>query len=368
MTYRDKLIVTLVSFCLLLVGIGNVKAMLGDEHCYVNAAKDFLNAGPSTNPEHPPLDKYFMAATIRVFGDRPIGWRFACVLAGTLLSLSVFGATCRLTRNLRTAYVAWLLSLAGGFSYMMSRFANLSIFELAFEMTAIWLFLIAREDEGSKFWVYSGLMFGLSVASRWMGAMGLMVCLLASFIAMRFYKPCLMGMVAVTTYAATWIPLLVKEHRPLSYLITANLFVYRFHHYDVAVIQSEPWITWLVPTHLFRSAFLIANPIIGILGLCAFGVTLWSGARYLPFLPGALYIFHLAPWALAVRANTYYYYYFESYTFLVIMLAIVMSKISIADLRVEVPVLTLAGFYFLYWLPAWGSFPLLFHGMLGNYY
>src|SRR5208282_84902 len=99
--------VFLVSLAILLFGI-SVAPIMFDEPAYVGAARNFIAGTPSVNPQHPPLAKYFIA-------------------------LSVFGLTFRLTRNLHTSYVAWLLIVANGFWYVMGRVAMLSIFELAFE-------------------------------------------------------------------------------------------------------------------------------------------------------------------------------------------------------------------------------------------
>ena len=84
-------------------------------------------------------------------------------------------------------------------------------------------------------------------------------------------------------------------------------------------------------------------------------------------LPVLLYCLHLLPWVLGVRPVTYYYYYFEAYTFLAIALAIVISRVSIAKIRLEVPVLAAALCYFVYWFPTLGFFPPPFGGVFGDH-
>src|SRR5580704_2217840 len=103
----------------ILVGGISTAPMTFDEPAYVGAARNFIAGTPSVNPEHPPLAKYFIALSIKTFGDCPFGWRFPSAVAGALLALSLFGLTFKLTDNLHTSYVAWLLIVANGFWFVM---------------------------------------------------------------------------------------------------------------------------------------------------------------------------------------------------------------------------------------------------------
>ena len=361
-------IVAGVSFCLLIIGIGNLRREFGDEVYYRDATHAFLAGVSSTEHDHhPPLAKYFIAASIKAFGDNPVGWRFPSVLAGTLLAVATFGVTYRLTGERRTAYVAWLLTIAGGLWYALSRLAMLSIYELAFEMTAIWVFLIAMEAEGIGWWCAAGVFFGLSVASRWLGAMGLLVCLAVALKNRRLYNACGMAMTAFGTYVAAWIPLLIRAHLPLRYLIAANLFIFRFHHEPAGGWDTgEPWWTWLVRTEQTRSfSPFLANPIIGALGFAALALICFSSAKRRFALPALLYAAHLLPWVLGVRPVTYYYYYFEAYTFLAMALAVAVANVTLWKARLDVMVTTMAFGYFVYWYPTWGYFPPPFGGVFG---
>jgi len=361
-------IVTGVSFCLLMIGIGNIRTAFGDEVYYVDAAHAVLQGAPATiRDHHPPLGKSLIAVSIATLGDNPLGWRFPSVLAGTLLAVAVFGVTRKLTADRRTAYVAWLLTIGGGFWYALSRLAMLSIFELAFEMAAIWMFLTAVESEGMAWWCAAGVLFGLSVASRWLGAMGLLVCIAVAVRKRRMCKSCVMAMAALATYVAAWIPLLIREHRPLRYLIDINVFIFRFHHEPAGGWDTgEPWWTWLLRTQQTRSfSPFLANPIIAALGLVALAVICARPAKRRFALPALLYIAHLLPWVLGIRPVTYYYYYFEAYTFLGIALAVVVANAALHKVRLDVIVTTAALGYFVYWYPTWAYLPPPYAGVFG---
>src|SRR4051794_15618530 len=61
-----------------------------DEFHYVPSAKQFLDLKVNQNWEHPPLGKELMAVSIGIWGDRPIGWRFASVLFSSLTLVGMY--------------------------------------------------------------------------------------------------------------------------------------------------------------------------------------------------------------------------------------------------------------------------------------
>ena len=84
--------VFLVSLAILVIGISS-SPITFDESAYVNAARNFIAGTASANAEHPPLAKYFIALSIKIFGDCSFRWRFPSAVAGAFLALSVFGLT-----------------------------------------------------------------------------------------------------------------------------------------------------------------------------------------------------------------------------------------------------------------------------------
>ncbi len=325
----------LVSLAILLACISTAPLTF-DEPAYVGAARNFIAGTPSINREHPPLAKYFIALSIKTFGDRTFGWRFPSALAGALLALAVFGLTFRLTSSFHTSYVAWLLTLANGFWFVMSRVAMLSIFELAFEAAAVWVFMIAVHERNTRWFAWSGALFGLSIGCRWCGIVGLLVCLAY---ALLYYRPffkitAIMTATAISVYVLSWIPLLVREHRTARYFLSANAFIYEFHRHAKGDPRlGEMWWSWIFRFHPQPSLFyLVGNPIIAIFGLAASAVLLWQKKFLLP----ALYIAHVAQWAIGIKPLTFYYYYFEAFTWLTVALAVAMQGVSIKRVRLDV--------------------------------
>jgi 4-amino-4-deoxy-L-arabinose transferase-like glycosyltransferase len=331
--------VFLVNLAILIIGIAANQQFLTDETFYVGAAHSFIGGTASVNREHPPLVKYLIALSIKVFGDGALAWRFPSALAGALAALAAFGLTLRLTRSLHSAYIAWCLLLANGFWFVMSRRASLSIFELAFEIAAVWAFVIAVEENSPRWFAISGALFGLSIGSRWCGVVGLAVCLTYSALLRynaitRAKNMALMIGTAIAAYVASWIPLLIREHRGIGYLIEANTYILYFHrHASADTRPGEPWWTWLT-TFSFPEALteLTANPVIGILGLAAVVVLVWQRKPLL----AALFIGHIMQWAITSSHWQHYYYYLEAFTWLTLALAVAMQNITVRRLRFDV--------------------------------
>ena len=345
--------VFLVSVAILVVGI-SASPIMFDEPAYVDAARNFIAGTPSVNPQHPPLAKYFIALSIKTFGDYPFGWRFPSAIAGALLALSVFGFTFTLTRTLHTSYVAWLLIMANGFWFVMGRVAMLAIYELAFEAAGVWAFMAAlqkEKEQGKNLHLFaaSGALFGLSIGCRWVGVVGLAVCVAYALLHSRpFIKPAaLMAGTAISVYAASWVPLILREHRTTRYLIMANTFIYQFHrHAEGDPRLGEAWWSWIFRFQPQPSlSYLVGNPVIGVLGLVAVAALLWQGKPLLP----ALYIAHVAQWAIGVKPLTFYYYYFEAFTWLTIALAVALQGVAVRRVRLDVVTTACAAASFVHW-------------------
>jgi hypothetical protein len=265
--------------------------------------------------------------------------------------MAAFGLSFTLTRSLRTASVAWLLMLVNGFWYVMSRVAMLPIYETAMEVAAVWVFTVAFQKKKTLLYGCSGALFGLSIACRWSGVLGLAVC---SAYAVWYSRPCLrnlvaMGGAATAVYAASWVPLLIREHRAASYFFFANRFIFEFHHHAKGDPRlGQAWWTWIVRLQPQAAlSYLLGNPVIAVLGLAAVAFLLWEKKPLLP----ALYLMHVAQWATAIKPLTFYYYYFEAFTWLTIALAVAMQGLVLRRVRLDVVVTACAIAGFVHWHP-----------------
>ena len=167
-------------------------------------------------------------------------------------------------------------------------------------------------------------------------AVGLAVCAAHALV---YYRPIIKSLAltagsALTVYVGSWVPLIVREHRNAFYLFTANAYILQFHRHATTDLRpGEPWWTWIFRLDLQEAPMeLIANPVIGILGLVAITVLLW---RQKPLLP-ALYIAHILQWAVVSYHWSHYYYYLEAFTWLTVALAVSMQDVKIGRVRLDI--------------------------------
>jgi dolichyl-phosphate-mannose-protein mannosyltransferase len=145
------------------------RSLIFDEDYYVNAARRLLGwtvaagspyadapAGLDPNTEHPPFGKIIIAASMRVFGDDPLGWRFPSLVAGLIVILAIY----LLVRS--TGRSPWLAVYAAGVAMLdnlllvHSRIATLDVLFLA--PVLVGAVLVMRKQ-----WVWAGVACGLAV-------------------------------------------------------------------------------------------------------------------------------------------------------------------------------------------------------------
>lgn len=133
------------------------RALVFDERYYVNAARTilsipvppgqpYLGASPGTDPnvEHPPLGKVLIATGMRVFGDRPLGWRAASLAFGTLAVLAMYGLVRAAGGSGWLAVGASSIMAADNLFLVHGRIATLDVFAVAFMLTGAALYIRRR--------------------------------------------------------------------------------------------------------------------------------------------------------------------------------------------------------------------------------
>jgi dolichyl-phosphate-mannose--protein O-mannosyl transferase len=125
-----------VAHLLLMIGLTTPDKIAFDEVHYVPAAKQLLEKGPYEpllNPMHPPLAKQFMALSIRVFGDNPLGWRYPSAVFGALAIVAMYLCGLALFASQGAALATAALTFLNQMVFVQSRIAMLDIYALAFD-------------------------------------------------------------------------------------------------------------------------------------------------------------------------------------------------------------------------------------------
>lgn len=125
-----------------------------DETYYHHDALALLRHGVEQNCQntdkgfvvHPPLGKWLIAGGIKLFGDNPLGWRFAAAVAGTVSVVILVRLARRLFGSTLLGGFAGLLLTLDGLEFVLSRVALLDIFLMFFELAALACLVLDRAD------------------------------------------------------------------------------------------------------------------------------------------------------------------------------------------------------------------------------
>jgi dolichyl-phosphate-mannose--protein O-mannosyl transferase len=163
-----QILVTLLFAGLVFLRLTIPSHLYFDEIHYVPAARAMI-AGNPANPEHPMLGKAMIAASIRLFGDGPLGWRLPSALCG-IVGLWAFGRAMWLASGRAMASVAAMVLLATDFAwYVQSRIAMLDMVMAGLAMAALWMLAGAMaHGDGARWRVWAaGVALGLSLGAKW---------------------------------------------------------------------------------------------------------------------------------------------------------------------------------------------------------
>ncbi len=166
-------VIFLLAHVALLIGLTTPEKFVFDEVHYVPAARQMLGQippDPILNPMHPPLAKELMAASIAVFGDSALGWRYPSALFGALAVVAIYLCGLVLFAAQGPAVAAAAIAFLNQMLFVQSRIAMLDIFALAFSLLAIAAFMQGyRQRRPQRYFALSGLGFGLAAACKWSG-------------------------------------------------------------------------------------------------------------------------------------------------------------------------------------------------------
>ena len=169
-----------VSQLLYQIGITTTEQLVFDEQHYVPAARQFTEQRINTIPEHPPLGIALVAASIKIGGDHPFGWRLGSALSGSLLLLGLLALcfACGMRRT-RVIYVG-ALALGSHFIFIHARTAMLDIYLCTFIIWALVLMVralfVAQAHHKKILLSSAAFLWGMATCIKWLGLPGFLVC------------------------------------------------------------------------------------------------------------------------------------------------------------------------------------------------
>jgi len=149
------------------------QGLVFDEKYYVNAARviggvhmqpaeTYATASPpgtDPNGEHPQLGKVIVAASIRLLGDNPIGWRITAVIAGTAALLLLYWVVRLLGGSPWLALGTTAIAAADNLWLVSGRIAVLDIYCVSFMLAGFGFYLKRRP-------VVAGVLIGVGMCVK----------------------------------------------------------------------------------------------------------------------------------------------------------------------------------------------------------
>lgn len=153
-------------------GLAMPDTIVFDETHYVSVARHYLDGeyvnltlpekALPYNYEHPPLAKYFLFASMSVFGDNPTGWRFASYLVGAAGVPAAYLLARRLFDSEVAGVAAGVLLLLENQYFLHSGMAMLEVFPTTF---CLWAFALALGPDNEA--RAASILYGMAVASKY---------------------------------------------------------------------------------------------------------------------------------------------------------------------------------------------------------
>lgn len=190
-------VILLFSFFVRIYRLGEPPRYNFDEVYHVVTARAYAQNNPAAYdpfapaPEkgtafewlHPPLAKLVQAASIKIVGDNPVGWRLPSAVLGTLLVAATFALAYLLVGRAGAVFSSAVIALEN-MNLVMSRITMNDIFVTFFVVCSfIFAYLYHRTDK-IKHLLLTGLFLGLAISSKWSG----FYAVLAIFLFIAFDK------------------------------------------------------------------------------------------------------------------------------------------------------------------------------------
>jgi dolichyl-phosphate-mannose-protein mannosyltransferase len=170
------------------IGLGTPDTQIFDEPFYARDACWYIRGAPDVchvmeeaNLEHPPLGKWLMALSNLAFGEGPIGWRAASLVAGVLMIAVTYVLARKLLSSTFAATFAASLLAIDFLHFVHSRVAMLDIFLGLFILVAFACLsfdgdglLEGRTGLRDRPWrLAAGVAAGAAISVKWTGVITL---------------------------------------------------------------------------------------------------------------------------------------------------------------------------------------------------
>ncbi|MBU1033994.1 phospholipid carrier-dependent glycosyltransferase [Patescibacteria group bacterium] len=305
---------------------------------------------------HPPLAKYFQAASIHFLGKNPLAWRLPSLVFSMLTLIAFYFFLRYLGRhfffkgegNDSASNLALLgsffLSLDGLF-LVQSRIAMNDIFLLFFLLAGVFAYFVYLSQKKYQLLFLSGCLLALALASKWTALWIILLLFTREFLSLKNFKklPFLIFSLIITPafiYFLTYLPMFIGGRTVLDFLILQKTIVLsHLGNPNVHLYSSGPlsWLLNLRPVWFFKGSeqissvaniYALENPLLSFYLFLALLITIVfllskkhvSALRNGISLIFLIYLLSFLPWIIFSRPM-FIYHYLPAIPFLIILLS-----------------------------------------------
>jgi Gpi18-like mannosyltransferase len=371
-----------------------LKGMYFDEIYHARTAYEHLNRMRPYEWTHPPLGKIFISIGIFLFGMNPFGWRIVGTLIGIAMIPMMYLFALKIFKKSKLAFITAFLISFDFMHFSQTRIATIDVYAVFFVILMYYFMyqfvsrnFYDKEFKSSlKYFMLSGISFGLGAASKWSclyGGAGLAIILLSYIIfnyieIKKLHKKLklqeeeiplekLIGMkkifginvrriilygivffilIPIVIYILSYIPyLLVPGSRGLIEILDYQKSMYEYHSTLVATHPfASPWWEWpliirpiwyytgqgYIASGKVSSIVSMGNPAIWWTGIVTMILTLIITVKERD-KKGAFILIAIAsqyvPWMLVPRL-IFIYHYFATVPFMILSIVYVFQWIN----------------------------------------
>ena len=328
-----------------------------DEVYHGRTAYEFLHHLSIYENTHPPLGKSLISIGIAWFGMNPFGWRFICVICGSLMIPVIYLFGLRMTGKTKYAFLAAVLLATEFMHFTLSRIATIDVIVALFILCMFYFMYSFTQTEKRRYLLCTGIASGLAISTKWTGFYALAGLAILFFVWMagkwktipyekenkkywwRLCGQCVIYFIVIPViiYIMSYIPFerVYTDQNLLEHVVSNGKLMLNYHVDTVFEHPYQsPWYTWLVdwrPLIDSRTRFpdgkvsvvaTFGNPLVYFGGLLALAWEIRlcfkknsAAARTLVIAYGAL----LIPW-LFIHRTVFIYQYFTCSQVLILMI------------------------------------------------
>lgn len=341
---------------------------------------------------HPPLAKLIQAASIKIFGDNPVGWRLPSIIFGTaiipttfVLALLLFGPLVAIFASLTIAFE--------NLTFVMSRITMNDVF-VTFFIICSFLFttLYIRSVKRKAFYlILTSIFLGLAVATKWTG----LYAIAAIFTYLLFqeiknrrinFKLLLLFTIPFLIYISSYGQYWIQGHSINEFFgLHKQIWWYQNRHdlehsYGTTALHCVPnglnaqktWCPWILNVRPVYFSYEQYDTKAGYIYALGNPIIFWAGIAAISFLIAKLienrnkkiililagYFIFWLPWIFAPRL-LFLYHYLPSLPFLSIALGFSLEAIFKTEfkfLALLIVLIFIATFFYFY--PISSGFPI----------